>query len=72
MTSDPVPQFGCLAATAGERLLLQVMKSAAGFYLGTQDRDGLPYTRESVQYWPKRDGAETALRTGHWTQRLHL
>ena len=69
MTSDPASQFGCLAASTGKHLLLQVMKSAAGFYLGTQDRDGHPYTRE---YWPKRESAETALRSGHWTQRLQL
>lgn len=72
MPSDPSPQFGLLAEVTGQRLVLQVMKSAAGFYLGTRDQEGQPYTRESVQYWPKRDGADAALRSGHWTQRLQL
>ena len=72
MPADPAPQIGVLAAAAGKHFLLQVMKSAAGFYLGTRDKDGQPYTRESVQYWPTRKCAKAALTSGQWTQRLQL
>jgi hypothetical protein len=53
----------------GKRLALQVLHSAAGFYLGTLDEDGLPYSRESLEYWTYRHLAEDALDTGNWTQR---
>jgi hypothetical protein len=49
-------------------LPLQVLESNAGFYLGTADEDG-PCTRESVEYWPARGGAEQALLKGEFTQR---
>lgn len=29
---------------------LRVMQSNAGFYLGYQDQDGMPYSRESVYF----------------------
>jgi hypothetical protein len=72
MTS-PKEETGWLAKTFGnEDLPLQVCKAGSGiFYLGTLTPDGLPYSRESVEYWTKREEAERALKTGHpsWTQR---
>jgi len=53
-------------------LPLQVLKSAAGFYIGTADEMG-PMSRDSVEYWPTEDQAQTALDAGRdaWTQREH-
>lgn len=62
-------QYGKLAMQIGQRLPLQVLRSAAGYYLGTFDAEG-PVSRESVEYWPQRTQAEDALRSGGWTQRL--
>ncbi len=62
--------YGQLALDAGERLINKVMRSAAGFYIGTCDEDGLPFSRESTEYFPSQDQAEKALETGAWTQRL--
>lgn len=59
---------GQLAAEAGYRLSLQVLQSANGFYLGTEDEGG-PVSRESVEYFPNQAAADHALRTGLWTQR---
>lgn len=56
----------------GQRLPLKVLRSAAGYYLGTQDpEDGSPYSRESVEYWPTEAAAAEALSTGEWNQRDH-
>jgi hypothetical protein len=63
--------FGALALASGKVLPLQVCKSAAGFYLGTQEEDGSPYSRESKEYWPNRPEAEDAIMKGEWTQRPH-
>ncbi len=54
----------------GQRLPLQVLESAAGFYLGTADESG-PVSRESLEYWPTREAAADALAGGseNWTQR---
>ena len=49
---------------------LQVLRSAAGHYIGTFD--GGPVTRESVEYFPTDETARHALETGAWTQRRHL
>jgi hypothetical protein len=65
-------QFGALAQAAGRHLELQVCKSAAGFYLGTRDDDGAPFTRESQEYWRKCERAEHALASGRWTQKNQL
>jgi hypothetical protein len=54
----------------GKRLPLQVLRSAAGHYIGTFD--GGPVTRESVEYFPTDEAARHALETGAWTQRRHL
>lgn len=57
----------------GQSLPLEVLRSAAGFYIGTQ-QDEMPYTRESVEYWPTKAQADRALAIGEdgWTQRDHL
>lgn len=60
---------GHLASLHGRPdLELQVLQSAAGFYLGTFCEEG-PFTRESVEYFASRQSAEQALASGHWSQR---
>lgn len=59
---------GKLAKFCGRGLPIQVLKSAAGFYTGTFDDEG-PFTRESIEYWPKREQADDALKQGTWTQK---
>ena len=61
-------QYGKLALEAGYKLPIKVCESGAGFYLGTWGCEG-PCTRESVEYFKSEKEAETALKTGHWTQR---
>lgn len=62
--------IGYLALTfAGKRLPLQVLRSAAGYYIGTFDDHDGPCSRESYEYFPSRDAAATALVTGAWMQR---
>jgi hypothetical protein len=67
------PRIGWLAKQWGHRELpLRVMKSAAGFYLGTADEDG-PFSRESEEYWRTEKDASAALDHPNqipWTQRL--
>lgn len=64
----PVTEAGALALIhTGKRLPLQVLRSTAGYYLGTLD-DG-PVSRESVDYFPTHEAASHALKTGAWTQR---
>ena len=59
---------GVLAAACGRPdLEVQVLQSAAGFYIGTFSDEG-PFTRESVEYFKTRDMAAAALRDGCWTQ----
>ncbi len=48
---------------------LQVLESQAGFYIGTFDPQEGPISRDSLEYWPKREQAETALAAGNWTRR---
>jgi len=70
MTGDTEELYGRLAATFGKRRLpLAICESRAGFYLGTKDEDGLPFSRES-QYWATRNEAERALMKRKWVQRL--
>jgi hypothetical protein len=51
---------------------LQVLKSAAGFYIGTLCKADWhetlwePYSRDSACYWPTREEAENALRSGNY------
>lgn len=61
---------GQLAQACGQSLQVQVLQSAAGFYLGTL-ADGLPYSRESVEYWLSAEDAAVALANGDWTQRQY-
>jgi len=54
---------GALAlAYTGKRLPLQVLRSAAGHYIGTHDDEG-PVSRESVEYFPSP--RSRAARPGH-------
>lgn len=64
----PSRAYGHLAAAAGMRLSLQVLKSGAGHYIGTADETG-PVSRESEEYWATREEADAALAAGRWTQR---
>ena len=67
------PTHGVLATTYGRPdLELQVLQSAAGFYIGTLCPQDGPFTRESVEYFPTRALADAALRSDRWTQRTHL
>lgn len=64
--------IGHLARKYGQRERpLEVLQSAAGYYLGTQD-GGMPFTRESAEYFPTATKAREALTTGTWTQRQDL
>ncbi|MCR6481050.1 hypothetical protein NU688_33170 [Variovorax sp. ZS18.2.2] len=51
----------------GHRLKLQVLKSAAGHYIGTANEDG-PVSRESCEYFGSEALAIAALETGEWSQ----
>lgn len=50
-------------------LPVQVLRSAAGYYLGTLNEYDLPASRESVEYYNTQGQAERALASGNWTQR---
>lgn len=52
----------------GQELPVEVMQSAAGYYIGTSC-NGLPCSRESLQYYRARECADQALQNGTWTQR---
>ncbi len=66
-----MPENGMLAKTyCGLELPLEVLSSAAGFYIGTQDRNE-PSSRESVEYWSTAQEATNALRSHHWTQKTN-
>jgi len=54
---------------------LMILRSGAGFYLGTQCYDPeveawVPYTRESIEYWKYESDARRALTEGAWTPRV--
>ena len=51
----------------GVILALEVLKSAAGYYIGTRCHCG-PYSRESL-YYPDKTMADAALRSSHWAPR---
>lgn len=70
-SSATAVRSGALALTwTGKHLPLQVLRSAAGHYIGTQDDEG-PVSRESVEYFPTHLAAQRALDTHAWTQRAH-
>lgn len=64
-------RFGQLALVYGNKTLpLEVLRSGAGYYIGTFDHDAhCPFSRESAEYFPSREEAEHALQSGDWTQR---
>lgn len=63
--------FGHLAVIhTGELLPLEVLRSAAGHYIGTHDTEG-PVSRESTEYFRNAAAARHALESGSWTQRLN-
>ena len=63
--------YGQLALEyCGKRLPLQILRSNAGFYIGTADDDG-PVSRESAEYFSTREEAERAHTDAAWTQRGH-
>ncbi|WP_180190207.1 hypothetical protein [Acinetobacter sp. YH01009] len=59
--------LGKIALHYGFELEVQVLKSGAGFYIGTFDCE--PVSRESIEYFETRDIAEEALKNNTWTQR---
>jgi hypothetical protein len=66
---DEVRVFGMLAKRyCNKDLPLEICYSARGFYIGTCE-DGLPCSRESQEYWVRREQATKALESGDWTQK---
>jgi hypothetical protein len=67
-----VKNFGELAMDYMHiRLPLMVLRSAAGYYLGTANDCG-PVSRESLEYWATEEAATRALngiKDEDWTQR---
>ncbi|MDR2788127.1 MAG: hypothetical protein LBD06_07180 [Candidatus Accumulibacter sp.] len=62
---------GHLAQTFADcELPLEVLESAAGFYIGTFHPKEGPFSRES-EYFPTEEAAREALENGAWTQRLN-
>lgn len=60
---------GDLAVVCGDDLLVvAVIRSAAGFYIGTTAKSG-DGCRVSAEYWRHREAAEEALANGWWTLR---
>lgn len=72
MTNAVIERYGKLAYQYCDVMLpLEVLKSSAGYYLGTFDR-GLnegPCSRESEEYFDNEVDAQLALDTDQWTQR---
>ena len=54
----------------GVELPVKVLESQAGLYLGTED-GGIPFSRESAEYFVTRNLAEAALACGKFTQRMN-
>ena len=48
---------------------LQVLKSPAGYYIGTLTEEGLPGCRVSVIYYKKKEDADRALADSSYTVR---
>lgn len=64
-------EYGRLALANGKKLPVEVLRSNAGFYLGTFSESG-PFTRESNEYFRKEEQAKHALANGQWTQKEYL
>jgi hypothetical protein len=63
-------RFGYLTyAGCARRAELQVLKSQAGWYIGTVNDEGLPCARESQEYWPTQELALQALQNDNWKQK---
>lgn len=64
-----------LAALQGGKITpLIVMRSRHGYYLGRAEVSTgypMPYSRESVEYFARKEDAQQALDTSSWTQRDH-
>ena len=60
--------FGQIALNYGEALPIEALDGDQGFYIGTR-KDGLPFSRESAEYFATRAQVQQALATGSWTQR---
>lgn len=64
--------YGCLALEyCNKRLPLTVLKTTRGYYIGTENVDGLPCSRESQEYFDEEAKAQKALLTGNWTQKQY-
>lgn len=61
---------GVLASQCGyTHLELSVLRSQAGWYIGTEDEDCCPISRES-QYFATEEAARSSLVAEDWIQRL--
>ena len=64
-------ETGEIAAFWCKKVLpLQVLKSQAGYYIGTLDEDGMPCSRESNEYFSTEEAALKAFGCGGWTQKM--
>lgn len=63
-----VPHGLLAKKTLNLTLELKVLKSAAGWYIGTFDNEG-PVSRESKEYYQSESLANQALESSSWTQR---
>ena len=54
----------------GEEHELQVLRSSAGYYIGTLTEDGFPNSRDS-NYYPTAEAAQADLDNGTFTPRLN-
>lgn len=71
MTSTLDKPVGHLAyRDLGLSLPVTVLRSGAGYYLGTLNDEG-PVSRESEEYFTTHGQALQALASGSWTQRLY-
>ncbi len=61
--------LGRIAQAYGKTLEVRIIKSAAGYYIGTLHPDYGPVSRESEEYFAVFEDAERALLRGAWTQR---
>lgn len=60
--------FGQIARHYGADIPIEILAGDLGFYIGTRE-DGLPFSRESEEYFATREQAQLALATGAWVQR---
>lgn len=48
---------------------IEVLRSAAGYYIGQCCPEEGPISRLSAEYWKKEADAQAALESGDWTKR---